>query len=263
MVEKDKITVDKIEMNYARFGNGKKIFIILPGLSVRNVTDSASAVAGAYKSFTEEYTVYIFDRCENVSKGYSVMNMAEDTVRAMDELGIKNADFFGASQGGMIAMCIALIRPDLVNKTVLASTTPKVDDDLFSKVEEWINLAKKRDKKELQRRIAVDIFSKGFYEKFEDVFSFGSEAITENELDRFIIMAEALRGFNIAERLDKIKSPALVIGSEGDKLFGTEPSKFIAEKLGAELFVYDENYGHAVYDEARDFIKKVYTFLCG
>ena len=48
--------------------------------------------------------------------------MALDIAAAMDTLGIKNADIFGVSQGGMIAQYLAIDRPDLVNKLVLAVT---------------------------------------------------------------------------------------------------------------------------------------------
>ena len=34
----------------------------------------------------------------------------------------------------------------------------------------------------------------------------------------------------------------------------------IGEKLGCDIYMYSE-YGHAVYDEAKDFNHQVYTFL--
>jgi len=40
----------------------------------------------------------------------------------MDELGISEADVIGVSQGGMIAQNLAIDRPELVNKLVLAVT---------------------------------------------------------------------------------------------------------------------------------------------
>ena len=43
------------EMEYARFGVGKKFFIIIPGLSIKNILKSAAIVAESYKIFAEEY----------------------------------------------------------------------------------------------------------------------------------------------------------------------------------------------------------------
>ena len=42
------------EMEYARFGVGKKFFIIIPGLSIKNILKSAAIVAESYKIFAEE-----------------------------------------------------------------------------------------------------------------------------------------------------------------------------------------------------------------
>ena len=43
----------------------------------------------------KEYTVYLFDRRDEVYEGITVKDMAMDIAAAMDELGLKNADVFG------------------------------------------------------------------------------------------------------------------------------------------------------------------------
>lgn len=100
------------EMEYARFGVGKKFFIIIPGLSIKNILKSAAIVAESYKIFAEEYTVYLFDRRKMISPGYSLKEMADDIAEAMKNLGISNADIFGFSQGGMIAQDLAIRYPN-------------------------------------------------------------------------------------------------------------------------------------------------------
>lgn len=47
--------------------------------------------------------------------------MALDTTAVLSELGVREADFFGYSMGGGIALEIAIRQPDLVRKLVLAS----------------------------------------------------------------------------------------------------------------------------------------------
>ena len=98
-------------MDHIVFGHGEKSFVILPGLSMHSVMGAADAIAEAYKDFCEEYTVYVFDRAKNIHDGYTVRNMAEDTAKAMRRLNIEKADVFGASQGGMIAMYLAIDHP--------------------------------------------------------------------------------------------------------------------------------------------------------
>lgn len=55
---------------------------------------------------------------------YTVAEMAEDTLRVMDEAGIGRAHLVGTSLGGMIAQELTLTAPERVDKLVLVSTTP-------------------------------------------------------------------------------------------------------------------------------------------
>ena len=66
--------------------------------------------------------------------------------------------------------------------------------------------------------------------------------------------------FDCYDRLNEIKCPVLVLGGEQDKITTGEASIEIAEKLNCEIHMYPK-YGHAAYEEAKDFNKRVYDFL--
>jgi len=51
------------------------------------------------------------------------LQMADDTVAALRQLGIEEADFFGYSMGAGVALQVAIRHPDVVRKLVLASVT--------------------------------------------------------------------------------------------------------------------------------------------
>jgi len=53
--------------------------------------------------------------------------MADDTVALLGQVGIANAGFFGYSMGGGIALQIAIERPELVRKLVLAAVAYKAE----------------------------------------------------------------------------------------------------------------------------------------
>ena len=59
---------------------------------------------------------------------------------------------------------------------------------------------------------------------------------------------------------NKIKCPVFVIGGRQDKVVGGAASEEIADKLGCPIYMYEE-LGHAAYEEAKDFNKRVYDFL--
>ena len=116
-------------MRYFQFGTGPKPMVILPGLSVQSVMNAADAVANAYRSMAQDFTVTAFDRRPELPAAYSVSDMARDTAAAMSALGLGGAYLFGASQGGMIALLIALDHPELVRKLALGSTAARVAAD--------------------------------------------------------------------------------------------------------------------------------------
>ena len=250
-----------MEMDYCTFGSGEKVFVILPGLSVHSVMGSAEAVASAFADFAEEYTVYLFDRAKNIQEGYTVRDMAEDTAKAMQALNIQNADIFGASQGGMIAMYIAIDHPELVHGLVLGSTLAKPNETFLAVVDEWIQLAENRDETGLLESFAEKVYSKATVEAYHDVLISGNAGITEEEYERFIVLAESLKTFDCYDALSKIQCPALVLGSLGDQVVTAAGCEQIAEALGCEIYLYDESYGHAVYDEAPDYRTRMLNFF--
>ena len=222
------VSVGDTEMDYAVFGSGEKNFVILPGMSIHSVMGSADAIAEAYKDFCDEYTVYVFDRAKDITSGYTVRDMAEDTAAAMQKLNIAEADIFGASQGGMIAQYLAIDHPELVHKMILGSTLAKANDTCIQVIGEWIQLAEARDEEGLLESFADNIYSEATLEAYRDTLISSNRGISDEEYQRFIVLAEACRTFNCYDELSAIQCPVLVIGSEGDKVVIAEGSKQIA-----------------------------------
>ena len=106
------VHTDTFSMNFFRFGRGEETLVILPGLSVQSVMGVADAVAAAYQPLADVFTVYVFDRRTELPASYSVREMARDTATAFQMLGLKKVCLFGASQGGMIALVIAVEHPE-------------------------------------------------------------------------------------------------------------------------------------------------------
>ncbi len=251
---------DKYEMDYAVFGKGEKSFIMLPGISVKSVMLSVPAVAAAYNRFSEEYTVYLFDRKKNIKKGYSVENMAEDTADAMKRLGISEAYIFGASQGGMMAQVIAAEHPELVRKIFLASAMAKQNEvtrDVFPRM---LALTRERKVRELHRLFFGVVYSDEYLEKYRDVFAFMENNATEDEMKRFEVLTEACVNFDYEQGVKNIKCPIFAVGSMKDKAVGSMATPEIAALTDCGYYMY-EGYGHAVYDEAPDYKDRIAAFF--
>jgi pimeloyl-ACP methyl ester carboxylesterase len=62
-------------------------------------------------------------RTADIDRSLSLEQMADDTVAALQYLGIDQADFFGYSMGAGVALQVVIRHPEVVRKLVLASVT--------------------------------------------------------------------------------------------------------------------------------------------
>ena len=251
-------------MNYFRFGQGAQTLVILPGLSVQSVMGFADAAAESYRILADDYTVFVLDRRNELPDAYSVPEMARDTAAALRALGLSRVDLFGASQGGMIAMTLAIAHPELVRKLVLGSTAARMEDARFRTVEEWIRLARAGRSEELYLAFGEAVYPRSVFDASRELLSRAAKTVTDEELRRFVVLAEGMRHFDVVADLEKIACPVLVLGSADDRVLGTGASVQLAERLSrrgaAVLHLYD-GYGHAAYDTAPDYKERILRFL--
>lgn len=256
------LKIGDTEMDYVSFGRGGKPLVLLPGLSLRRVKGAGASLAYMYRIFAEEYKVYLFDRKEVLPDGYTVRDMARDTACAMQMLGLSNADVFGISQGGMIAQYLAIDHPQLVHKLVLGVTLSRENETARAAVERWIALAERGDYRALVLDLPEKMYSEAYRRKYQWLFPVLSKAGPPKgfSFGRFVTLARACLTCNTYDKLEQIKCPVLVLGGGQDKVVTGKASVEIAEKLGCALYMYDE-LGHAAYEEAKDFNKRILAFL--
>ena len=141
------LSIDNTTMDYIRFGTGKRVLIMLPGLGdgLRSVKGTALPMAFMYRAFVKDFTVYAFSRKNELPQGYTTCDMARDQAEAMEQLGIQKADIFGVSMGGMIAQHLAIDHPEKVGKLILTVTSSRPNPILAESIDEWVSCAKHGD----------------------------------------------------------------------------------------------------------------------
>lgn len=251
---------DTFEMDYFSFGTGARPLIIIPGVSMHSVMLSAAGIQFAFQAFAENWTVYVFDRKKDIQEGYSVQDMAEDTACAMISLGLRDCDIFGASQGGMIAQCIAISHPELVHALYLGSTMARPNELCRGVMARWLALAEAGEPAPLNHEVNTCIYSAEFYDRYRSVFEPGESQAAPQEIRRFAVLVRACTQFDVYSRLDEIRCPVFVVGSRADRVLSGEASEEIAKRLGCSLYLY-EGFSHAVYDEAPDYRERMMNAL--
>jgi len=255
-----KLNAQNMQFDYITFGSGTRPLVMIQGLNTRGIKGAAMSLAYMYRMFAEDFKVYLFDRRPAVQEGITVKEMALDIALAMDALGISNADVFGVSQGGMIAQYLAIDRPDLVRKLVLAVTLSRNNDTVKRVVSHWIEMAQRGRMKELVADMAKKMYSDAYMKRYRPFLPLLTILQKPKDVARFCMLAESCLTCNTYEILNQIKCPVLVLGGRKDEVVTGAASEEIAEKLGCRIHMYD-HLGHAAYEEAKDFNQMVYSFL--
>jgi len=104
------------------------------------------------------------------------------------------------------------------------------------------------------------------FEQYREALIAAAGTVTDKDLERFIILAEGIKGFNVASELDKIQCPVLALGDFEDSVLDSDATMEIAEKLDERadfrLYMYI-GYGHAAFDTAPDYKQRILNFFEG
>lgn len=115
------VMVDGLVTNYSKFGQEKKVLVILPGW--KGSSEEWSNVA---QSLCHYYTVYVLDfpgfgHTPRPEKAWSVFDYADFTRHFLAKLGIEKCILLGHSFGGRISIILAS-QSELITKMVLVDS---------------------------------------------------------------------------------------------------------------------------------------------
>lgn len=256
----DSVKMKNHEIAYAKFGNGVKTMVIIPGLSLESVLKVAELVRVRYTKIFNDYTIYLLDRDKAIDEQTTLDDLADITAKAMIELEITDAYLIGLSQGGIICEFIAANYPKLVKKLALVSTTCKVSEENNKLFEKWKKSAEQYNTKELNKSFFKYVYSKEHIEANKNAFNQAAESLgNEKDCKRMSYQLMMLQNLDYSEIASKINCDTLVLGSKKDEIFLEGQQRDLAEKVGCKIYLFD-GYAHAVYDETDELLEKVKEF---
>ena len=259
-VKEGSVHLGAYQMDYITFGKGEKNLIILPGLTMREFKGSGKMLASMYRLFSEEYRVYVFDKRNPLDENTDIRMLADDVADAMDILKIPSASLFGVSMGGMIAQYLCIYHPQKIEKAVFAVTTCKSDPAFEKLISRWCDLAARNAFGEIMQDYLMANYSAAKIKQYRYLMPVLTKMMKISDPSRFIAMARVCLTADCENELPLIQCPVLVLGGMQDHVVGTEGSYAIVRKLHCPFYMYPE-YGHAAYEEAKDFNQRVYEFL--
>ena len=193
------------------------------------------------------------------SDAYRIDAFVDDVEAVLSSLRLGEVDCLGTSMGGFIAQSLALRRPKLVRRLVLAHTAAcmTIPKDVLA-----ARLAALRttSMEEYGRLVAEQALGRGAQ---SPLFDWIARMVAAN--DRIVyerILTEGLRDFEARDRLGELRNPVLVVFGDSDRVIPAEASEDLAARIpGAEKTLLP-GAGHIGYAEAPvSFNAAVMSFL--
>ena len=256
------IKTEKYDMPYILMHGGPKNMIVIPGMGFRPISSSPEGFVNAFSSFLDEYTIYLFDRKQNMDDDYSIKDRSDDIIDACKKLGLKNLYVYGASMGGFITQHMCIDYPEMIKKAVIASASYYLNEIGEDFMDNIIKYGEEKDVKNLVAFSIRRIYSKEFNDLNHEGIMKTYADMNEYEIKQYEEDAIAFKkeGYLLKD-LEKVETDILLIASKEDNVFGYEPTLLMAYKIkNNECVIYD-GYSHGVYDEAPDFRDRMRAFF--
>ena len=237
---------------FAQLSNKGPVLVVFTGSELEHQPPTRTAQQGFYiglKRLTQQYSVYLTSRKQNLPKGYTAQDMSDDFAEMIcKEIG-RPVHMMGMSSGGSSAMHLAVDHADLVDKLVLAMTAYRLNPYGKQVAGIWRDLALAGDWPALYQRMGVDVAEGSTAEWVTHLLMrlFGRMLLGQPKSGSdFAIVLDSDINLDVVEKLPAIRQPTLVIGGEKDPFYGADNIRETARLIpGAELCLL-ENGGHAV-----------------
>ncbi len=249
-------------MDCIRFGSGKDVLVMIPGVGdgLKTVRGTAKAFALLYRKLAKRYTVYVFSRRNDLPWDWTTRDMAADLAEAMELLKLPASFVIGVSQGGMIAQWLAIDHPEKVRKLLLTVTYSRPNPTVREVIGGWMRMAEAGNYQAIMTDTAEKSYSEKYLRIARPMYALLGNVGKPSSFERFMIQARSCLNHDTYERLGEIRCPVLVLGGDEDRIVTGEGSREMASRIpDSRLFMY-EGLGHGLYEEAKDFQDRIIAF---
>lgn len=231
-----RIPVRDIWLQYEETGAGE------PLLFIHGLGSSGRDWEMQIPFFARDYRVVVFDLrghggSDKPRGPYSIPQFAADAAALMEALGIAPAHVVGISLGGMIALQLALDRPELVKSLVVVNSGPEFVARTFKErlaVLQRFLIVRLVGMRKMGEILASRLFPKPEQGALRTALV---ERWVENDPRAYRDAMRAIVGWSVADRLGEIDIPTLVVAADEDYTPVAAKEAYVAKMPHAELAV--------------------------
>lgn len=228
------LPVGDVTLYYETAGQGAPL-LLLHGLG-----SSTQDWALQLPVFAEAYRVVAVDmrghgRSAHPSGPYSVPQFAADVAELLTALDAAPAHVLGISMGGMVALQLALDRPELVRSLIVVNSYVSLRLETIGQRLEWLRrifLIRALGMRRVGRFLAGRLFPEPGQAALRQTMIARWAA---NDRRAYLATIRGLRGWDVRPRLAEIRQPVLVVGGDQDYTPVAEKAAYTARMPHARL----------------------------
>ena len=185
-------------------------------------------------ALAEQFRVLRYDsrghgRSDAPPGSYTLERLALDALALLDALDVERADICGLSLGGMVALWLAIHRPERIRRAVFANTAARIDT-----VEGWnarVEAVQAGGMAGIHDGVLGRFLSADFRQRNPEQTRTVGEMLLATPPHGYIASCATLRDADLGYLASTVEAPSLVIGGEFDE--ATPPAQ--AEDLHAAI----------------------------
>lgn len=241
------ITCGDIKIYFERTGRGPTL-VLIHGLG-----GDVRLWAPIINKLKNNFTLLAFDmrgsgKSAKPEEAYTVEQMANDAASFIGQICGKAVCVLGSSMGGVVAMELAIRRPELVEKLVLVSTLPSWHGP-FPPTEDTQSLFRRTDvSPELLAAVFERIFGSKYKKKnsAKDYIDFRLSDDNPQPLYAYLNQLDAMETYGLNKNICSISVPTLIVAGNEDKVVPPQNASWLKENIpGARLKIF-EGGGHMI-----------------
>jgi 3-oxoadipate enol-lactonase len=238
-----RVRVGDIELHYERYGSGEPV-LLLHGLgsSILDWEPQITALSQQYQVVAVDFRGH--GQSDKPAGPYSIPGFAEDIANLISQLGLGPMHVVGISMGGMVAFQLAVDAPEQVRSLVIINSGPEFPSHTLKAklvIQSRLLMLKFMGMRRLGTAIAKRLFPAPEHKSLRHLFV---DRFSSNDPRAYESSVRAIARFSLADRLDQIRCPVLVVSSDRDYTPVSAKQAYLPQLASAKLIVI-RNAGHA------------------
>jgi pimeloyl-ACP methyl ester carboxylesterase len=248
------------------FGEGPPL-VVFPGIGMTNANPTGIQRWGELRLLSplaRAFTIYRVGRRVGLKSGTTMADLAYDYAMALESEFGEPVDVLGISTGGSIALQLAVDRPTMLRRLVVAGAAFRLSEYGREFQRRTAELSAASDRRGLARMQAPDVTDSRLGQRIAGgLLWLAAPLFIRRGWDPSDMIAtiEAEDAFDVGDRLGEISAPTLVIGGGRDRFYPSELFRETAERIPQARLVLYENRAHGGTFTDRRFGRDVVAFL--